>query len=83
VSEILDRLMKGVSFGKAPLSYDQEKELAGHQDATVRRKRAARHDIRPEILYYLAEDTLPLSSSGGFPMSEKEMKHRLDSFLDL
>ncbi|MBL6934874.1 MAG: DUF2336 domain-containing protein [Alphaproteobacteria bacterium] len=59
MSEILDRLMKGVSFGKAPLSYDQEKELAGHQDAKVRRKLAARHDIRPEILYYLAEDTVP------------------------
>ena len=37
-------------------SYDEAKRLARHPDAEVRRKLAAREDVRPEILYYLAGD---------------------------
>ena len=60
MSSILDRLMKGLPFGKKPLTYDQEKELASHDNSEVREKLAAREDIRPEILYYLAEDSEPV-----------------------
>jgi uncharacterized protein (DUF2336 family) len=42
-----------------PLSYDEEKKLARHDDVAVRAKLAAREDVRPEILYYLAEDPSP------------------------
>lgn len=43
----------------APLTYDEAKELAQHQDMTVRKSLAEREDIRPEILYYLAGDSSP------------------------
>lgn len=57
---ILDRLMEGLPFvGKHALSYEEEKELARHDDIKVRRKLAARKDVRPEILYFLAEDSVP------------------------
>lgn len=39
-----------------PLSYDEAKALASHTDVQVRRQLAARGDIKPEILYFLAED---------------------------
>ena len=39
------------------LSYEQAKELARHADPRVRQKLAAREDLKPEILYYLAEDS--------------------------
>jgi uncharacterized protein (DUF2336 family) len=39
------------------ISYVQAKELARHADPQVRQKLAAREDIKPEILYYLAEDS--------------------------
>ncbi len=43
----------------APLTYEEAKELARHQDITVRKSLAEREDIRPEILYYLAGDPAP------------------------
>ncbi len=43
----------------APLTYDEAKQLAQHQDITVRKSLAEREDIRPEILYYLAGDPAP------------------------
>lgn len=43
--------------GGRTLSYEQAKELASHQDALVRAELAGRGDVRPEILYFLAEDT--------------------------
>lgn len=43
--------------GGRTLSYEQAKELASHQDALVRAELAGRDDVRPEILYFLAEDT--------------------------
>ena len=41
------------------VSYDDSKALARDADSAVRRKLAARGDVRPEVLYYLAEDELP------------------------
>lgn len=54
---MLDRLF-GWSEGKdkPQITYDQEKEVAGHPNADVRQDLASRHDARPEILYFLATD---------------------------
>lgn len=41
---------------EAPLTYDEAKKLAIHQDVAVRKSLAEREDIRPEILFYLAGD---------------------------
>lgn len=41
---------------KAEITYDDAKNLASHNDPAVRRELAARSDLKPEILYYLAED---------------------------
>lgn len=40
------------------LSYDESKSIARQGGAATRRKLAARRDVRPEILYYLAADEL-------------------------
>ncbi|MDA8230886.1 MAG: DUF2336 domain-containing protein [Magnetospirillum sp.] len=39
-----------------PLTYEESRELAAHKDAAVRAQLAARGDLRPEVLYYLAQD---------------------------
>ncbi|MBM3570773.1 MAG: hypothetical protein FJX52_00210, partial [Alphaproteobacteria bacterium] len=39
--------------------YEEAKQLVRHKDPAVRRKLAARTDLRPELLYYLAEDPDP------------------------
>lgn len=39
------------------ITYEQAKELARHDDPAVRQALAARQDVKPEILYYLAEDS--------------------------
>ena len=44
---------------ETPLTYEQARVLANHQDPEVRRQLAARDDIVPEILYFLAEDPVP------------------------
>ncbi len=41
------------------LTYEKAKELAGHEDEAVRAELAQREDVRPEILYFLAEDPSP------------------------
>lgn len=41
------------------LSYDEAKRLAAHDDPAVRRDLAARPDVMPEILFYLAGDPSP------------------------
>jgi uncharacterized protein (DUF2336 family) len=41
---------------KEKLTYKQMQELASHEDVNVRCILAQRQDIRPEVLYYLAED---------------------------
>ncbi len=40
-------------------AYEEAKRLARDPDIGVRRKLAARQDVKPEILYYLAEDAQP------------------------
>ncbi|OHC75383.1 MAG: hypothetical protein A3G18_05410 [Rhodospirillales bacterium RIFCSPLOWO2_12_FULL_58_28] len=55
---ILKGLFKGLKKDK-PISYDEAKELARHENLTVRRELASRRDIKPEILYYMAEDPSP------------------------
>ncbi len=42
-----------------PLTYEEAKNLARHEDPKVRRALAARKDLRPEILYFLSEDPSP------------------------
>lgn len=42
-----------------PLTYEESRELARHEDSDVRKRLARRTDIRPEVLYYLAEDSEP------------------------
>ncbi len=55
---ILRRLFKGLSADR-PVDYDDAKTLARHTDPKVRADLAARTDMRPEILYYLADDSAP------------------------
>lgn len=38
------------------ISYEKQKELARHDDPAVRMALAARADVKPEIMYFLAED---------------------------
>ncbi len=51
--------MKRDPVHDAPLTYEEAKELARHQDVAVRKSLAEREDIRPEILFYLAGDPAP------------------------
>lgn len=49
---------QAASSGERFLSYDDSKNFARDHDGETRRKLAARRDVRPEILYYLAADKL-------------------------
>ncbi len=55
---MLKDVIKNIVGGK-PIEYEKAKELARHADPAVRRKLAAREDLKPEILYFLAEDEHP------------------------
>ncbi len=55
-SDIVIGLLQSLTRGE-PLSYSDEKRLAGHKDSRIRRHLASRSDARPEILYYLAGDS--------------------------
>jgi len=57
MTDPIDKLTGGGK--KSEISYDEAKELARHDDPEVRRQLASRSDIKPEILYYLAEDPSP------------------------
>ena len=48
--------MTALARAQTPPTYDEQKELATHGDTAVRRALAARADVRPEILYLMAED---------------------------
>ncbi len=48
--------MSEEALNEETITYDRAKELARHDDPHVRRKLAARGDLKPEVLYYLAED---------------------------
>ena len=41
---------------RKPLTYEEAKGLAHRGDAAERKSLAARIDVNPEILYYLADD---------------------------
>jgi uncharacterized protein (DUF2336 family) len=56
---LLERLFGRGKGGDDSLTYEQARELVRHEDPQVRRELAAREDLRPEILYYLAEDPSP------------------------
>jgi uncharacterized protein (DUF2336 family) len=42
-----------------PVDFDEAKKLARHGDASIRKELAARSDLKPELLYFLAEDPSP------------------------
>ncbi len=42
-----------------PISYEESKSLARDPDTAVRAELASREDVRPEVLYFLAEDCAP------------------------
>jgi uncharacterized protein (DUF2336 family) len=44
---------------KEQIDYEEAKRLLQDGDPEVRRALAERHDVQPEILYYLAEDDVP------------------------
>ena len=54
---LIDKILRR---DKQTLTYDKAKELAAHEDEAVRAELAQRSDVRPEILYFLAEDPSPL-----------------------
>ncbi len=54
---LIDRIL-GRNAG-AKLAYDEAKQLVRHDDPAVRSELAQRADIRPELLYFLAEDKNP------------------------
>lgn len=56
---MLKRLFRRSDRDRAPgggLDYGEQKRLVQDADPEVRRRLASREDVRPEILYYLAED---------------------------
>lgn len=44
---------------RKPLSYEQARDLARHDDPEIRGELAKRGDLRPEILYFLVDDPEP------------------------
>lgn len=60
MSGLLNRVLKRKgSTGGPPPSYEEAKKAARHHDTKVRKQLAAREDVKPEILYFLAEDESP------------------------
>jgi uncharacterized protein (DUF2336 family) len=55
---LFQRLFKGGAKDEPP-SYEAAKKMARHEKLDVRRDLAVRADIKPEILYFLAEDPAP------------------------
>lgn len=53
------RMMEHAGLADSAPSYEETRDLARDPDSAVRRRLAARQDVRPEILYYLAEDVAP------------------------
>ncbi len=53
-------LIKKLLGGDDKLTYDKAKELASHEAEDVRVELAGREDLRPELLYFLAEDDSPV-----------------------
>jgi len=57
MKKLLDRFLKG-GEGKE-FTYEEARELARHEDTSVRRELADRGDTKPEILYFLTDDPSP------------------------
>ncbi|GEO80982.1 hypothetical protein ROR02_11130 [Pararhodospirillum oryzae] len=57
MTPLLQRLM--ADTGETPLTYEEARSLARHDDADVRAALARRADTMPEVLYFLAEDPDP------------------------
>jgi len=55
----LEEKILGKNGDTVALTYDETKELASHSDPRVRQATASRTDVRPELLYFLAEDPSP------------------------
>ncbi|KAF0224090.1 MAG: hypothetical protein FD176_1488 [Rhodospirillaceae bacterium] len=51
---LIKRLFGG--GGDRKFTYEEARELAAHEDSTIRAKLAAHPEVRPEILYFLVED---------------------------
>ncbi len=60
---MLSRFFKRKADRETPLkaipSYEESKQLAERGTVATRRALACREDLRPEILYFLAEDSAP------------------------
>ncbi|NKB19098.1 MAG: DUF2336 domain-containing protein [Alphaproteobacteria bacterium] len=56
MSGLLSRLLGRGNSGQGKIDYEQAKELAANESASERQALAARKDVEPEILYFLAED---------------------------
>lgn len=54
----IKNIIQGLS-SKKPMTYEKAKELARNGDTDVRLELAQRGDVKPELLYYLAEDKDP------------------------
>lgn len=55
----MSRSRAGQAASCQGLSYEESKRLLTDGDVEVRTELAARNDLRPEILYYLAGDECP------------------------
>src|SRR4051812_15057653 len=51
-----DRLVHLLGLPGHKVTYEQARDLLDHQDTAVRHALAARSDLEPEILFYLARD---------------------------
>lgn len=58
MSGFLDRVFGSSGGAAAAVTYDESKALAADSDGENRRALAARGDVKPEVLYYLAADEL-------------------------
>jgi uncharacterized protein (DUF2336 family) len=56
MSGLLSRLLGRGKSGQDKIDYDRAKELAANESASERQALAARQDVEPEILYFLADD---------------------------
>jgi len=54
MDSLIDKILGGDS-----LTYEKSKELAAHADEEVWAELAQRDDVKPEVLYFLAEDPSP------------------------
>ncbi|MBK19147.1 MAG: hypothetical protein CMM52_09980 [Rhodospirillaceae bacterium] len=57
MSGLLSRLLGRARAGTGKIDYERAKELAANESAAERGALAARTDVEPEILYFLAEDS--------------------------